>query len=335
MILYKRKELNDMLEPITKEIFYRLNHRSDIDDEREWSQFSTYIHKHQQQLGNQNLSNQNIHQQISNYMSHRPGGNKRKQTYVKRVSPYLGSLQAISVQHPVYLYIFQCTLTTPLPNTNVQDIPETNQIMPDINKFGLISSKILLETSDFPIFTQNGEETVACKLVKSGVYLTPNQLKLIKSFHRFLFSNILRLEGLGAGPLPFLSNQASNEKRSSQNQGVLVSIFNEILNDENKVCSYDFNWDLMKMIENCTDRSLLRVPEYTRLVPQAGEDDEEDAENAQDEKALFKFSEENFRDSVVIPFYRNSDAAPQFYCMASIDKNLSPLSPFPISSTKV
>ena len=67
IFLLDRKELNDLLEPITKEIFYRLNHKSDSDDEREWSQFSNYCQKHQQQAGR----NQNIQQQIANYMSHR------------------------------------------------------------------------------------------------------------------------------------------------------------------------------------------------------------------------------------------------------------------------
>jgi hypothetical protein len=81
LLLAKRRELNDSLEPITKEIFYRLNHKSDVDDEREWTQFSSYFQKHQQQLNQhgQAAASQSLQQQISNYMSHRPGGNKRKQ----------------------------------------------------------------------------------------------------------------------------------------------------------------------------------------------------------------------------------------------------------------
>lgn len=37
-------------------------------------------------------------------------------------------------------------------------------------------------------------------------------------------------------------------------------------------------------------------------------------------------------DSVVIPYYRNNDQSPQFYCVSSIDSNLKPYSPFPTSS---
>lgn len=70
IFLLNKKELTDMLEPVTKELFYRLNHKSDSDDEREWSQFSNYFHKHQQQIGRNGVS-QNIQQQIANYMSHR------------------------------------------------------------------------------------------------------------------------------------------------------------------------------------------------------------------------------------------------------------------------
>ena len=154
--LFRSKELNEWLEPITKEIFYRLNHQSDADDEREWSQFSSYFQKHQQQLNSQHVLNtQNLQQQISNYMSHRPGGNKRKQIYAKRVSPYLKSLQAVSTQAPVYLYVFECNVTVPLPT-----VMEGAAYTGDGWCFGMVTSKIILETSDFPIFTQNGEETV-------------------------------------------------------------------------------------------------------------------------------------------------------------------------------
>ena len=119
-------------------------------------------------------------------------------------------MQSITYQNPVYLYVFDCSITTLISSVNSSaKLSSTNKC-----SFGLVASKILLETSDFPIFTQNGEETVSCQLVKSGVYLTQNQLKLIKSFHKFLFSNILRLEGFGACALPYLTG---NDKKISQN----------------------------------------------------------------------------------------------------------------------
>lgn len=245
--------------------------------------------------------------------------------YTKKVSPYLGSMQLITYQNPVYLYVFDCSITTPIPNLNTSSKPSLTTEC----SFGLVASKVLLETSDFPIFTQNGEETVSCRLVKSGVYLTQNQLKLIKSFHKFLFSNILRLEGFGACALPYLTE---NDKKSTQNNGCYISI----LSGSNM--NYDFNWDLMKKVENCTDRKFLRVPEFTKFISENNQNEEE-SESAENEpkveKPVFKFREIDFSDSVVIPFYRNNDALPQFYSVASIDYTLNPLSPFPISTVKV
>jgi len=84
LLLSKQKELNDMLEPVTKEMFYRISHRSDADDEREWTQFSSYFQRHQQHAGVQSLSS--LQQQISSYMAHRPGGVKRRQVVGKLVS---------------------------------------------------------------------------------------------------------------------------------------------------------------------------------------------------------------------------------------------------------
>lgn len=238
------------------------------------------------------------------------------------MSPFLYE-HAITTQQPVYLYVFQCNLTTPFPNTDQPKVTTSLQT----TCFGMITSKILLETSDFPIFTTNGEETVSCKLVKTGIYLTPNQLKLIKSFHRFLFSNILRLEGLGACPQAFLLNQTSDRKPGL---GSYVTVLTELPGSNNM---YDFNWQIMKSVENCSDRTFLRVPEYTRFVPE----NIDGAEDATDkpEQPVFKFDPEKFKDSVVVPFYRNNDSAAQFYCVSSINTDMSPLSSFPVSSVKV
>ena len=88
----------------------------------------------------------------------------------------------------------------------------------------------------------------------------------------------------------------------------------------------------MKSVESCTDRAFLRVPEYTRFV--AGESGEGSGDE-QVEKPAFRFEPGRFKDAVVVPFYRSGDAAAQFYCVSSIDEEMSPLSPFPVSSVKV
>ena len=141
-------------------------------------------------------------------MSHRPGGNKRKQVYKKKASSFLHALQLVSPQHPSYVYIIKSTLNVPLINAT-NDETQSKSVDEDSKThfFGLITSKPLLEIVDFPIFTPSGEETISFELVKSALYLTPNQFKLIKSFHKFLFSNVLRMDsGRGAMASPYLSN---------------------------------------------------------------------------------------------------------------------------------
>jgi hypothetical protein len=192
----------------------------------------------------------NLSQQISTYMANRPGGNKRKQIYRKKQSPYLKSLQLVTTQTQSYLYMIKCELTTsiqkegdPSPIGTPEEIPGSK----DTRCFGILTSKLLLEICDFPIFTQNGEETVSVELIRSGLFLTPNQLKLVKSFHRFLFSNVLRMDGRGATASAHLQN--SNIKVNgipSDPTGCFVCILAPQTADNTK---FDFDWELMKQVE--------------------------------------------------------------------------------------
>jgi dsRNA-specific ribonuclease len=308
LILFTKNELNDQMEPITKEMFYKINHKYDADDEQEWSQFS-----------NAKINSNALNQQLSTYMSHRPGGNKRKQIYHKKISPYLKSFQSITTQTQSYLYIIKLELTTSLN----KDENEEN-FKKDKRNFGFLASKLMLEVVDFPIFTQNGEETVQISLIKSGIFLTPNQLKLIKSFHRFIFSNVLRMDGRGAAASPSLLNVKINNQQNDA-AGCFICILNEM---------NEFDWDLMKQVEGCTDRTFMRIPNYVRRVQIEMEDEEENKENSDknNEQEMFQFDKEKYMDAVVIPYYRANDLQPQFYCVQSIDFTSSPLSPFPTSS---
>ena len=46
----------------------------------------------------------------------------------------------------------------------------------------------------FPVFTRSGEVTVSVNILSGDVSLGKEQLDKLKVFHRFLFSNVLRLE---------------------------------------------------------------------------------------------------------------------------------------------
>jgi len=136
------------------------------------------------------------------------------------------------------------------------------------------------------------------------------------------------MEGLGAVPLPFLSGQPTTTKQQSAiSQGCLVAVFTPL--------THELDWELMKKVENCTDRSFLRVPDYTRFVSDEASDDSKLIEETPQKRATFKFISEDYTDAVVVPFYRNSESIPQFYCVTAIDSKQSPVSPFPVSNTKI
>jgi dsRNA-specific ribonuclease len=330
LILFTRNELNESFEPITKEMFYRQymlqqqqNDLINMIDEKDWP-------KHQS-----NYAKLSSGAALLSYMAHRPGGNKRKQVYAKKQSAYLKSMQLITTQHQCYLYMFKCTLTTPINNSERETNAEKTTTR--LWSFGLLTSRMLLEIVDFPIFTQNGEETVQMELIKSGIYLTLNQLKLIKSFHRFLFSCVLRMEGRGALASPHLLNTASTigkVKNAFDQYGPYVCILTASKRQNESELVYDFDWDLMKATETCSDGALMKAPAHVNYMT-----DYETVEEAQAAVAAkvnsgssFQFDEAKYTDSVVIPFYRMNDMQPQFYCVVSIERDSTPLSSFPSSS---
>jgi hypothetical protein len=167
---------------------------------------------------------------------HRPGDSKRKQIYAKKQSAYLID-STFDAMHQCYLYVFEVCLTTPIIRDQIDTTRQAFMQKFDEKKFfGLISQRPLIEIPDFTIFTQLGEESVSFRLLKDHFYLSPNQIKLIKLFHRFLFTYVLRME---RGPVKF----------KADSRGAFVCILND---------SYDIDWDMIKSIEDFNDKSLLK-----------------------------------------------------------------------------
>jgi hypothetical protein len=283
-ILFLHNEVNSMLDPITKEIFYKQQHRPDADDEREWSHFNQHFNNSK---GSSSFYDDLYGNSTStaNYMAHRPGGNKRKQTYSRKVSAYLKNMQLVTTTQPCYLYLIKSELTTPIVNPKGLEKNEEGKANYELWSFGLLASKPLLEIVDFPIFTPNGEETISLELVKSAFYLSPNQLKSIKLFHRFLFSNVLRMEGRGAIASSYLSNLTTGSAKAVIDQlGLFVCILACKAATTGGTKPYDFDWELMKKCEGCTDRSFIKYPSYSRKAYDPNQENEEDA--SQDEKQV-------------------------------------------------
>lgn len=167
-VLHQSGELDDNLQPVSKD-YHPMRKDDDDEDDMEW----------EEPVGGQG--------QVA-----RPGSTKRKQYYKKRVAISLqGYLQA---NRPAYFYAFRMTLTGPITeeqNTRGRAIsaPETTS-----RGFGLLSPNSLQRVPHFPVFTRSGEVTVEVDLVTSDIVLDQSELSRLQTFHRFLFSQVLKLE---------------------------------------------------------------------------------------------------------------------------------------------
>ena len=52
----------------------------------------------------------------------------------------------------------------------------------------------IFQICSFPVFTRSGEVTVSVKPASSNFYLSEYQLENLAFFHRYTFSDVLRLE---------------------------------------------------------------------------------------------------------------------------------------------
>jgi hypothetical protein len=153
------------------------------------------------------------------------------------------------------------------------------------------------------------------------------------------------MDGCGAVASPYLYNSseaATSTSKSNMNQhfGCYITLLYEqqqVAFDSQKSQStcYEFDWDLMKKIENCNDRAFLKVPSYVKYMEEETDEATTDSAQCEQVKSEFIFDEAKFYDAVVIPFYRNNDMLPQLYCVSAVDSKLTPLSPFPVSNIKV
>ena len=308
--LVEINELNTNLEPITKEYFYKQQLNTLFSDKflltdnfdelsEDFSKKSdqTNANKNNYRFSHSKTKQQQLllkQQQEQHQM--RTGSSKRKQIYKKKISNYL-TQSPLDTQHQTYLYRFKCDLTTPL---NTVPLPTSRSQKEKC--FAIITQKRLLEVPDYTIFTQYGEESICIDLIKENFYLTQNQIKLIKSFHKFLFSYVLRME---RPPVVFQSDSL----------GAFICLVTQV-----EDFLFEIDWSLMRLVENYNDKSFIKPIVDTTTFK---------TENVNEEEENFVFHEDLYRDAVIIPYYRYNDYQPQFYCVQSIDTTLNPQSKFP------
>lgn len=168
--LHKMRELDNNLQPISKENFRAL--------ETDWEVFE--LDKIDEEIVNENLEP-------------RPGTTKRRQYYYKRIASEFSNCRPVPGAS-AYLYFINLTLQCPIPeeqNTRGRKVYPPEEAL---QGFGILTLKKIPKVSSFPIFTRSGEVKVALELSKQRIILTKQQVSKINLFLNYAFTNVLRLQ---------------------------------------------------------------------------------------------------------------------------------------------
>ncbi|CAG9816847.1 unnamed protein product [Phaedon cochleariae] len=221
----------------------------------------------------------------------RPGTTKRRQYYYKRIADALLGCHPVPGE-PAFFYKLIMTLTCPLPeeqNTRGRKIYPPEE---SPQGFGILTSKEIPKISAFPIFTRSGEVSVDLDLISRDIILTQVQIDKTREFVNYTFTSVLRLQ-------KYL--MLFNPEASSNNYLIVPTITGDD-------CNISIDWKFIDLIyENLSAMPVL-IPDK--------------------ERKDYVFKEEDYRDAVVMPWYRNQDQ-PQYFYVAEICTNLNPTSSFP------
>ncbi|KAK5639662.1 hypothetical protein RI129_012154 [Pyrocoelia pectoralis] len=149
----------------------------------------------------------------------------------------------------------------------------------------------ILEICAFPIFTRSGEVSVDLELCSDTLQMTQEQIEKICEFLNYTFTSVLRLQRY----LMLFNPSASDNcfliapTRDAEN-GTTV------------------DWDFVDLIYK--NRDVL-----PQIIPE-------------EERVNYQFDPIQYKDAVVMPWYRNQDQ-PQYFYVAEICGNLNPESSFP------
>ncbi|XP_066152978.1 endoribonuclease Dcr-1 isoform X1 [Euwallacea fornicatus] len=266
--LHKLGELDDQLQPISKENF--------VPQDEDWTNIT-------------------LEEQFDENSDIRPGTTKRRQYYYKKIADALLDCHP-EVGKPSYLYKIVMTLTCPLPeeqNTRGRKIypPEESP-----QGFGILTKKKVPKISAFPIFTRSGEVSVELVLCSDDILVDEEQTRKVQEFVNYTFTSVLRLQ-------KYL--MLFDPKSSMKNYLIVPTI------DIQQ--SVEVDWKFIDLIY-----------ENLNFVPRLISDED---------RKGYVFDIEEYKDAVVMPWYRNQDQ-PQYFYVAEICSFLNPKSTFPGSEYK-
>ncbi|XP_030371583.1 endoribonuclease Dcr-1 [Scaptodrosophila lebanonensis] len=220
----------------------------------------------------------------------RPGTTKRRQYYYKRIASEFCNCRPVAGV-PCYLYFIELSLQCPIPE---EQNTRGRRIYPPeeaLQGFGILTLKRIPKLSAFSIFTRSGEVRVSLRLANERIVLTSSQIGCINSFLNYTFTNVLRLQ-----KFLMLFDPDSTEN--------CVFIVPTTKMGDDKI----IDWTFLELIQANANMMPQAVPEEFRKSQ--------------------PFDANRFKDAVVMPWYRNQDQ-PQYFYVAEICPQLSPLSCFP------
>ncbi|XP_055587591.1 endoribonuclease Dcr-1 isoform X2 [Uranotaenia lowii] len=228
---------------------------------------------------------------VSENSEPRPGTTKRRQYYYKRIASAFSECRP-TIGSQVYLYHINMTLQCPIPE---EQNTRGRKIYPPEDSpqgFGILTTKLIPKVSAFPIFTRSGEVKVALNLCSERTVLNQQQLDKINLFINYTFTKVLRLQ----------KYLMLYDPEATENCFFIVPT---ITRDNGTV---NVDWEFIDVIAKNVDK----MPTFV----------------SDDIRKSYCFDSSNFKDAVVMPWYRNQDQ-PQYFYVAEICYHLSPKSSFP------
>ena len=219
------------------------------------------------------------------------GSTKHRQYYQKRIAKvFSGPMVEDGME--CFLYKLKMVLTCPIPDEQNRRGRRINDPSETKRNYAIISANRLPKICSFPIFTRSGEVVISVELVGDKLQPTADQVKNLMRFHKYTFSEVLRLEKY---PTVF------DPKDSPFT--ILLAPVRDIDDDKTEI-----DWEFVEKIAKSDRQS---------FTP-----NQEDLKN-------FKFNHQDYVDAVVIPWYRSTNRQQFAYYVANICTNMSPVSPFP------
>ncbi|KAF1760045.1 hypothetical protein GCK72_008291 [Caenorhabditis remanei] len=227
-------------------------------------------------------------------MALKVGSSKRKQLYDKKIARALNESR-VEPEKECYIYALELErFREPDSILNPKGRVFQDPVEYDYC-FGFLSTKDIPKIPPFPIFLRQGNMTVRLTTAPKKTSVTERQLEDIQHFHNYIFTQVLQM----------CKNGLEFDVSATAPLNTLIVPLNKCKDDEG---TYSINMKYVtEVVANM--ENMPRVP-------------------TDDVRRKYKFDAENYKDAIVMPWYRNVEQ-PAFYYVAEVLTQFNPSSQFP------